>query len=246
MLRKLKDTINKKERLDSFYKEKDKFKSLEKATVSRFELNDEDIKPCLYDNTKKTGFDRHYIYHTGWAAKILRGNMPEKHIDISSILYFTSIISAFIPIEFYDYRPANLVLDNLESLQADLTSLHFLDDSIQSLSCMHTVEHVGLGRYGDPLDYDGDIKAINELSRVLAKNGNLLFVVPVGRKPRIQFNAHRIYTKDLVLSLFSSLTLKEFTLIPEKPVDGGLVTNPDEELLKRQNYACGCFWFTKL
>jgi hypothetical protein len=57
---------------------------------------------------------------------------------------------------------------------------------------MHVIEHIGLGRYGEALDPDGDLKAIRELVRVLAAGGNLLVVVPVGR-PRIQFNAHRIY-----------------------------------------------------
>ncbi|MEM9830570.1 MAG: DUF268 domain-containing protein [Bacteroidota bacterium] len=217
----------------------------EKSTQQRFKLIDRDLKPMLNDNTTKTSFDRHYIYHTAWAARALKKTTPELHVDISSTLYFCSIVSAFVPVDFYDYRPAELKLSNLTSKKADLTNLHFADSSVSSISCMHTVEHVGLGRYGDPLDYDGDIKAINELSRVLAKGGNLLFVVPVGREAKIIFNAHRIYTKDLVTELFASLELQEFALIPEKASDGGLVDNPSSELLNHQNYACGCFRFTK-
>ena len=112
---------------------------------------------------------------------------------------------------------------------------------------MHTVEHIGLGRYGDPLDYNGDIKAIKELSRVLKKNGDLLFVTPIGATPRIEFNAHRIYTKEQIIKYFeeNNLYLHEFTLIPEDEKDGGLVINPTEELLQKQKYACGCFWFKK-
>ena len=63
---------------------------------------------------------------------------------------FRRIGSAFVPIEHYDYRPPDIRLDNLESGFADLLNLPFSDRSIASLSCMHVVEHVGLGRYGEP------------------------------------------------------------------------------------------------
>lgn len=218
---------------------------LEKETQKRFTLEERDFYPCLNDNTAETGFDRHYVYHPAWAARILKTTSPARHIDISSTLHFCSILSAFIPVDFYDYRPANLHLDNFNSLAGDLMNLPFPSGSVESLSCMHTVEHVGLGRYGDPMDYNGDVKAINELKRVLAPNGNLFFVVPLGAKDIICFNAHRIYTKEQVLHLFAGLQLKEFALIPEDEKDGGLIVNPDRELLDAQSYGCGCFWFTK-
>jgi hypothetical protein len=213
----------------------------------RFRMNWRNRWPCLNDNTTTTGFDRHYIYHTAWASRVVRRINPKIHIDISSSLYFCSILSAFVPVEFYDYRPAPLVLPGLISGKADLTKLFFEDNSISSLSCMHTVEHIGLGRYGDDIDYDGDLKAMRELARVLAVNGNLLFVVPVGSQSIIQYNAHRIYTKDSIVEAFQSLglNLKEFTFIPENEDDGSLVLNPSEQLLSSQKYGCGCFLFTK-
>lgn len=214
-------------------------------TEPRFVLLWSNRKLYLTDKTKNTGFDRHYIYHPAWAARALNQTKPTYHVDISSTLYFCSIVSAFIPVKFYDYRPAELILNNLTSGHIDLTALSWPDNSVLSLSCMHTVEHVGLGRYGDPIDYDGDLKAMRELSRVLAPGGNLLLVVPVGHKARIVFNAHRIYTRDLVLKCFPDLYLHEFTLIPEAESDGGLVENPGNDLLAKQEYGCGCFWFTK-
>lgn len=212
---------------------------------TRFKIDWKSRYPCLNDKTEQTSFDRHYIYHTAWAARIISKTKPKKHIDISSSLYFSSIISAFIPIDFYDYRPPRLKLSNLSVGKADLLSLPFKNNSLSSLSCMHTVEHIGLGRYGDAIDPNGDLKAIKELIRVLSPGGSLLFVVPIGGKPKIMFNAHRIYTYKQVLKYFSQLKLKEFTLIPEKAEDGGLIINPSENLLNRQNYACGCFWFKK-
>jgi SAM-dependent methyltransferase len=170
--------------------------------------------------------------------------MPKLHIDISSSLYFCSLLSAFIPVKFYDYRPPKIVLQNLTSDFVDLLSLPFGDGTIKSLSCMHVVEHVGLGRYGDPLDPEGDLKAVAELTRVLSPGGSLLFVVPVGR-PKIAFNAHRIYSYDQVVSYFSELTLQEFALIPDNPDDVGLVRQATRDFADMQNYGCGCFWFKK-
>ena len=208
----------------------------------RFTISLGDAYPCPFDKTMLTGFDRHYVYHTAWAARKVAYIKPEVHTDISSSLYFSSIVSAFVPVKFYDYRPADLRLSGLTSEKADLLALPFADNSVASLSCMHTVEHVGLGRYGDPIDPEGDLKAIGELQRVLALGGSLLFVVPIG-KAKIQFNAHRIYSYAMVMDYFSDLELREFSLIPEK--NGAMIANVTKEQADKEAYGCGCFWFVK-
>jgi len=210
----------------------------------RFTLSPKNFYPQIKDKTIQTGFDRHYVYHTSWAARKVKEINPIKHIDISSSLYFCGIVSAFTDVDFYDYRPADLHLSGLKSLKGNLHSLPFDTDSLKSISCMHTVEHIGLGRYGDPIDSQGDIKAVQELKRVTAVNGNLLFVTPVG-KPKIEFNAHRIYSYEQIISYFDGFELKEFSLIPEHAKKGGLITNANPDLVRTENYACGCFWFIK-
>ena len=211
----------------------------------RFNLGVRDFFPQIFDKTKLTGFDRHYVYHTAWAARKVAQIAPVKHVDIASSLYFPGIVSAFIPVDFYDYRPAPLHLSGLETNHADLTQLHFESNSIPSLSYLHTIEHIGLGRYGDPIDPEGDIKACAELSRVLAPGGSLLFVTPVGKEAVIQFNAHRIYTYEKVLALFPTLKLEEFSFVPERGTDGVHEhANPTE--LQSETYACGLFWFKKV
>lgn len=214
------------------------------ASEARFPLRWADRYPCLDDRSSETHFDRHYVYHTAWAARKLAELRPAYHVDISSQLQWATVASAFVPIRFYDYRPAKVALDGLLTERADLTALHFESGSVASLSCMHVVEHVGLGRYGDPIDYDGDLKAMRELARVLAPGGHLLFVVPTGR-PRVQFNAHRIYAYRQVLEAFPGLTLREFALIPDSAADGELIRDADPALADRQAYGCGCYHFTK-
>jgi hypothetical protein len=211
---------------------------------NRFPLVWSNRFPIIGEATKETNFDAHYIYHPAWAARIIAQIKPESHIDISSTLSFCSIVSAFVPVKFYDYRPANLILTGLETGQADLLKLPFADNSIKSLSCMHTVEHVGLGRYGDPINPTGDLKAMAELKRVIAPGGNLLFVVPIGQ-PKLLFNAHRVYSYQMIIDAFAGLKLNNFTLIPSlnKRVPN---FNATKEVSNKEEYACGCFWFTKL
>lgn len=227
----------------SFSKDYLAFKKLS-GLNSRFLLLWKNRYPQLFDNTDETIFDPHYTYHPAWAARIIAQIKPKEHVDVSSILYFSTILSAFVPVRFYEYRPANIKLDNLHMGKADLLSLPFGENSIESLSCMHTIEHVGLGRYGDPIDPDGDIKAINELKRVLAKSGNLLFVVPMGQ-PTISFNAHRVYSYDQIMSYFKELELIEFSLIPDYGRQVGIIKNASREQANSQKFGCGLFWFSK-
>jgi len=201
--------------------------------------------PQLFDNTPVTSFDAHYVYHPAWAARAVRKIAPKLHIDISSILSFSTMLSAFIPTVFYDYRPARLTLDNLKSERCDLRALPFKDRSVESISCMHTVEHIGLGRYGDALDPEGDVKAINELKRVVAKGGSLLFVVPIGGEQKVYFNAHRVYTYRQIRNLFDGFRINDFMLIPDDAVKNGTIANATEADADKQRYGCGCFWFIK-
>jgi hypothetical protein len=111
---------------------------------------------------------------------------------------------------------------------------------------MHTVEHVGLGRYGDEIDPDGDLKAMSELNRVLAINGNLLFAVPIGCKPRLQYNAHRIYTYDTIIEAFSNMELVNFAFIRSGAAnENTFMCVAERENIGEEKYGCGCFWFNK-
>ncbi len=227
----------------AFAKEFAQFSELQNRTpTARFEMLWEDRHPILDEKTGFTHFDAHYTYHPAWAARVLARLRPEEHVDISSALHFATMVSAFIPTKFYDYRIALLNLSNLEFKKADLTNLPFTDNSIKSLSCMHVVEHIGLGRYGDPLDPDGDLKAIAELKRVAQKDGILLFVVPVGKEPKIYFNAHRVYTYQQIVSYFEGFHIEQFALVDDQ---GRFILNANSNDADQQNYGCGCWYFIK-
>lgn len=221
-----------------------RFQRLQKSESPTLRSRWSDRLAILDEATKGTAFDRHYVYHCSWAARVLARLNPLVHVDIASSLFFVGIVSAFIKIRFLDYRPADLQLSDLETSSGDLFALNIPDDSLESVSCMHVVEHIGLGRYGDPLDPNGDAKAVAELRRVVRPGGSLLFVVPVGRS-RVCFNAHRVYGYQQIIGMFDGFDLMEFALIPELAEDGHLIVNASEEQVLRESYGCGCFWFVK-
>jgi hypothetical protein len=213
------------------------------AGDSGIALNALDFVPCLDESGVQVTYNHRYLLHVGWAARILAETNPAMHFDIGSCSYFVTIASAFLNVIACDIRPMDIPLSELTTRVEDLTKLTFSDNAIRSLSCMHAMEHVGLGRYGDPIDPYGDQKAARELSRSLAPGGNLLMVLPVGR-PKIAFNAHRIYSYQKVTEMFSGLRLKEFSFVPgELPYR--FIKNADPAITADEDEGAGCFWFVK-
>jgi len=186
-------------------------------------------------------FDAHYIYLNGWAARRILAERPAEHIDVGSQLAFTSVLSASLPVKVVEFRPVPVALPGMDLVEGSILSLPFPDDSVRSLSTLHVIEHIGLGRYGDPIDPLGTVKAARELVRVLAPGGQLLVGLPLGR-PRTCFNAHRIHDSRQVLVMFAGLRLIEFS-----GVDDGrsFAENRPIDALDQSDYACGFFRFTK-
>lgn len=67
-------------------------------------------------------------------------------------------------------------------------------------------EHDGLGGYGDPLDPEGDLKAMARTRQMLKPGGLLFLAVPIGRD-RVVFNMHRIYGRARLPLLLDGWTL---------------------------------------
>jgi SAM-dependent methyltransferase len=207
----------------------------------RFEDNDEIIDEAQTNVT----YNHRYLLHVGWAARVLAETLPAHHVDIGSCSYFVTIASAFLDLTAYDIRPMEIPLPRMETGVADLKQLPFSDGSLKSVSCMHALEHVGLGRYYDEIDPNGDLKSAKELQRVVAPGGDLLIVVPTGR-PRICFNAHRIYSYQHVIDMFSDVTLKEFSYVPSDNSPPKFIKNADPLIATNEDEGAGCFWFTKI
>ncbi|MBW2060706.1 MAG: class I SAM-dependent methyltransferase [Deltaproteobacteria bacterium] len=126
---------------------------------------------------------------------------PENILDIGSYRHFLMGLMAHYQVTTIDVRDRESSLNNETVVTCDATRLDFPDDSFEAVLSMCTLEHVGLGRYGDPIDLDGDKKAMHEMVRVLKPEGVLIFTTTIhNAPPAIAFNAHRIYNYKMIKS----------------------------------------------
>jgi SAM-dependent methyltransferase len=199
--------------------------------------------PHLSDDGGVQGFDPHYLLHVSWAARKIAESKVIEHHDFGSSLWFAGAVSAFVKFYYHDIRNPNIPFRDIEYSHANLMALPFADGSLVSMSCLHVIEHVGLGRYGDEIDAQGDKKAAKELTRVLMPGGDLLIVAPLNDPPMLRFNADRLYSYDQVIELFPTLALAEFSLITN---ESGFIPRCSPAETKGRHYSCGCWRFVKL
>ena len=197
--------------------------------------------PCLNDKTGKIGIDSHYFYQAIWAFKNILANGAKAHVDVGSEVGFVGLLTSITKVTFIDIRPLELALNGYTCKKGSILALPFDDSAVSSLSCLHVIEHVGLGRYGDPIDPDGTKKACRELQRIMVPGGNLYLSLPIG-KSRVCFNAHRIHTAEQIVSYFSSLKLVTFSLVDDQGIFHENVSFGNRNDLE---YGCGMFHFVK-
>lgn len=220
-----------------FFKDWVKYSSLDGAE----QIKIADTYPCIHGKTKTTDFNGHYFYQDIWAFKKIYESKVDHHVDIGSRVDFVGFLTAITRVTSIDIRPLMANLENLHSMKENILSMPFENNSVPSLSCLHVAEHIGLGRYGDPLDPHGTKKACRELARILAIGGNLYFSLPVGH-PRLRFNAHRIHSPQQIIEYCNGLQLVELSGIND---EGNFIKNIEVAVLENSDYACGLFHFTK-
>lgn len=200
-----------------------------------------DSQPCLGDWTTHTPFDAHYFYQGAWLARRLAQSKPGQHVDIGSSVMTISVLSAQVDITFVDYRPLKACLPGLIPVAGNILNLAYQDNSVHSLSCLHVIEHIGLGRYGDPINPQGTSQAAAELQRIVSSGGRLFLSLPIGRE-RVSFNAHRVHAPATVLAMFSQMRLVEFSYVDDA---GQYHESQSPEVAAPLDYGCGLFVFEK-
>jgi len=161
------------------------------------------LNPITFESNDESGtMSGHYFHQDLLVARKLYHSNPQKHVDIGSRTDgFVAHVAVFREIEILDIREQTSNVKNILFRQADLMELQEdMRDYCDSISSLHAIEHFGLGRYGDPIDYQGYKKAIENITRMLKKGGTFYFSVPIGPQ-RIEFNAHRVFSVVYLLEL---------------------------------------------
>lgn len=158
-----------------------------------------------------------YFHQDTWAFHQIMQARPARHVDVGSTALLVGCLAAVVPTISVDVRPLAVQVPGLDAREGNITALPFPDGSVPSLSALCVIEHIGLGRYGDPLDPDGSRKAARELVRVLAPGGHLYVSAPIGRS-YVAFNGHRSFTRAEFTGLFAPLELVEFRLVSDQGV----------------------------
>lgn len=159
-----------------------------------------------------------YFYQDVTVAKWIRMDAPDRHIDVGSRLDgFIGNLTCFREVEVIDIRPAPAEIPGVRFHRMDL--MDELPDSwieaADSLSCLHTIEHFGLGRYGDPINPGGHLKGLEQLKRMVAPGGMLYLSTPIGPE-RVEFNAHRVFAPRTLIDWFSEgWKIEKFAVIDD-------------------------------
>lgn len=158
--------------------------------------------PCFGDREGPAGATSGQYFHQDlYVAQQICAANPTRHVDVGSrVDGFVAHVASFRAIDVFDIRPLPATIRNVTSYQQDImTQDTSLDECTDSLSCLHALEHFGLGRYGDPLDYYGYKTAFANLARMVKPNGTFYLSLPIGEPQRIEFDAHRIFSMSYIL-----------------------------------------------
>jgi hypothetical protein len=202
--------------------------------------------PILTDKDDQGGVMKgHYFHQDLFIARKIYEAGPQKHVDIGSRTDgFIAHVASFRTIELLDIRPIESHVKNITFRQANLMELpEDLINSTDSISSLHAIEHFGLGRYGDPIDYWGYKKALKNITAMLKQGGTFYFSVPIGPQ-RIEFNAHRVFSIDYLIQLLSEdYAIASFSYVDDEGEFHEDFNLTDEMISSNCNctYGCGIF-----
>lgn len=208
--------------------------------------------PCLWDRLDKAGVAvGQYFFQDLLVARKIYERKPSVHVDIGSrVDGFVSHVAVFMKIRVLDIREVNSADPNIEFERCDI----MIDDpdrwgSVSSLSCLHALEHFGLGRYGDSIDFEGHVAGLRNMVKMLKVGGIFYLSVPISSLQRIEFDAHRVFSIPYLVSLFErfELSIRDFHYVGD---DGFLRQSASLEGGEAArtfglSYGCGIFELQK-
>lgn len=228
-----------------FFKDVQKYNQLNER--ENFAINRQYIWPIVKDKYAMAGNIGNYFWQDLWAARLIIQSGVKAHFDIGSRLdgFIAHLLSAGLDVTMIDIREFPEKVEKLHTIVDDATSLHQIsDESIESISALCSLEHFGLGRYGDPVDPEACFICFNNIQKKLKKDGRLYISVPIG-KERVEFNAHRVFYAKTVIECFSSLQLEEFSCTAGGKIEYDVDIHRYDNDLHNGEYRYGLFLFRK-
>lgn len=231
---------------DAFFKEDIKtYQSLNQR--NNFVINESYMWPVMKDKYAFAGTIGNYFWQDLWAAKLIIKSGTKNHFDIGSRIdgFIAHLLAANIDVTMIDVRKFPKEVEHLHTIADDATSLNQIpDESINSISALCSLEHFGLGRYGDTIDPEACFKCFDNIQKKMQKGGQLFLSLPVG-KERVEFNAHRVFYAQTVINSFSSLRLKEYSCTTEEGIEKGADIHKYDDDDHNGEYRYGLFYFIK-
>jgi len=219
----------------------------ERRTFSRKSGSRSHWHPILTDYLDSAGVMSGHYYHQDLlvAQSIFRAN-PRRHIDVGSrIDGFVAHLASFREVEVLDIRDVQSKSVNITFRQHDFMGP--IDFKTDSLSCLHTIEHFGLGRYGDPIDPEGHLKGFQNLVGSMLTGGFLYISFPIAKIARVEFNAHRVFNPLDILEWPGSekVKLQSFSFVDD---EGDLHSDVslDDVAKMELTHGCGIYTFKRL
>ena len=203
----------------------------------------------LSDYEDKAGnISGHYFHQDLLVAKFIYENKPMRHVDVGSrIDGFIAHVASFREIEVIDIRQLEKSEHkNIKFVQANFMNKQNLEKT-DSISCLHTIEHFGLGRYNDPIDINGHNKGITNLVSLVKKGGRMYISFPIGQNNEVHFNAHRVFKVDTIFkhpSIKEHMELVRFDYVDDSGNLHSDVTVQDFDI--KIKYGCGIYTFKKI
>jgi len=143
-----------------------------------------------------------------WVLDNLKLSKGKRVLDVGCCRSFFShvLIARGYDVYGLDVNPYPGKHPNLKFYQCDVRNTPFDDEYFHTIIAISTIEHIGIGYYGDPKYKDGDILTMKELKRILKKDGQILITLPYC-KQYMQTGAERIYDEKRIKSLIEGLLL---------------------------------------
>ena len=196
-----------------FHKHLKEFKAQSSSSLFKKDFLFDQNSKMLTDFFEQAGVaSGHYFHQDIYVAREIYRNNPTRHHDIGSrIDGFVSSLAVFREVEIFDIRELESSDPNINFHQLDILDTVAVSamEQVFSLSCLHTAEHFGLGRYGDPISFDGWFIGLTNMTTLVAKGGVFYFSTPISSRQRIVFNAHRIFDPQFLTAHF----LRDFEIL---------------------------------